>query len=199
MREGLNRNQPAYWDARFAEDGLAYGTEPNDFLASVVAQVRVGAALCLCEGEGRNATFLAHRGFRTTAVDFSTVALRKAGVLAAERGVTIDTRCADMAGFDPGVAQWDLVTMIFGQPDCKIRRVLYARIAECLRPGGAFILETKSEANAAEDSRYPDSSVLRAELAGLDFVIVRDVLRILKEGRYHDGEQRTAQILAFRR
>ena len=199
MAEAPNRNQPAYWDARFAEDGFAYGTEPNDFLASVVAQLRVGDALCLCEGEGRNATFLAQRGFRTTAVDFSPVALRKAEALAAERGVSIAIGCADLAGFDPGIAQWDLVTMIFGQPDCTIRRALYARIATCLRPGGAFVLETKAEEGTTAESRYPGSAILRAELTDLEFEIARDGLRVLKEGRYHDGEQRTAQILAFKR
>ena len=86
MKDGANRNQPAYWDARFAEEGFAYGTEPNDFLVSVADRLPVGDALCLCEGEGRNATFLAQRGFQTTAVDFSAVALRKAQMLAAQRG-----------------------------------------------------------------------------------------------------------------
>ncbi len=199
MRDGVNRNRPQYWDARFAEDGFAYGTEPNDFLVSLVQQIRVGDALCLCEGEGRNATFLTQRGFRCTAVDFSPVALRKAESLAAQRGVIIETRCADMAGFDPGIAQWDLVTMIFGQPDCTIRRALYARIATCLRPGGAFVLETKAEEGATAESRYPGSANLCAELIDLEFEIARDGLRVLKEGRYHDGEQRTAQILAFKR
>ena len=199
MAEVPNRNQPEYWDARFAEDGFAYGTAPNDFLASVVAPLCVGDALCLCEGEGRNATFLAQRGFRTTAVDFSPVALRKAEALAAERGVSIATGCADLAGFDPGNAQWDLVTMIFGQPESAIRRALYTRIATCLRPGGAFVLETKVEEGATAESRYPGSAKLCAELTDLEFEIARDGLRVLKEGRYHDGEQWTAQILAFRR
>ena len=117
MTDGANRNQPAYWDARFAEDGFAYGTEPNDFLLSVTPQLRVGHALCLCEGEGRNATYLAQRGFAATAVDFSQIALDKARALAQQRGVALQTQCADLADFDPGVAKWDLVTMIFGQPE----------------------------------------------------------------------------------
>lgn len=199
MNNGVDRNQPAYWDARFAEAGFAYGTEPNDFLVSVTAQLRVGDALCLCEGEGRNATYLAQHGFRVTAMDFSPVALRKAKSLAALRDVEIHTECADLAGFDPGIARWDLVTVIFGQPDGAIRRALYARVAACLRLGGAFVLETKAEESATTDTRYPASAVLCAELPGLDFAIARDGLRVLKEGRYHDGEQRTAQILAFKR
>jgi SAM-dependent methyltransferase len=199
MTDGVNRDQPAYWDARFAEAGFAYGTAPNDFLLSVVPQLRVGDALCLCEGEGRNATYLAQRGFRTTAVDFSAVALKKAEALAAERGVALKTQRCDLADFDPGIGAWDLVTMIFGQPEFEIRRALYARIVACLRPGGAFVLETKAEEGASAESRYPGAVLLRAELAGLEFAIARDGPRLLKEGRYHDGVQRTAQILAFKR
>ena len=199
MRDGVNRNQPEYWDARFAEAGFAYGTEPNDFLVAVSAQLRLGDALCLCEGEGRNATYLAQRGFQVTAVDFSQVALQKAEALAVQRGVAIQTQRIDLADFDPGAMRWDLVTMIFGQPENVIRRGLYARIAASLRPGGAFVLETKAEPESTADSRYPGSANLCAELPGLEFAIARDGLRLLKEGRYHDGEQRTAQILAFKR
>ena len=199
MAEGPNRNQPAYWDARFAEAGFAYGIEPNEFLVSVADRLVVGDALCLCEGEGRNATYLAQRGFQVTAVDFSQVALRKAEVLAAQRSVALHTWRIDLANFDPGVARWNLVTMIFGQPESAIRRELYARIATCLRPGGAFVLETKAEEGATAESRYPGSAILCAELTDLEFDIARDGLRVLKEGRYHDGEQRTAQILAFKR
>ena len=199
MGDAPTRNQPAYWDARFAEDGFAYGTDANDFLLSVADRLPVGDALCLCEGEGRNATFLAQRGFRVMAVDFSAVALRKAETLAAERGVVIETQCTDLTGFDTGVAKWDVVTMIFGQPESGVRRALYAHIATCLRPGGAFVLETKAEEDGTAESRYPGSALLRAELTGLEFEIARDGLRVLKEGRYHDGEQRTAQILAFKR
>lgn len=198
MRDGVDRNAPAYWDARFAEDGFAYGTEPNDFLRLVADRLPGGDALCLCEGEGRNATFLAQRGMRTTAMDFSAVALRKAEGLAAQRGLRLQILCCDLAGFDPGAGRWDVITMIFGQPDPLLRRALYARLAACLRPGGALVLETKVEEDAASDSRYPGSSVLCAELLGLDFAIARDSTRVLREGRYHDGEQRTAQILAFR-
>ena len=123
----------------------------------------------------------------------------KADALAAERGVAIQTQCADLTGFDPGVAKWDVVTVIFGQPESGVRRALYAHIATCLRPGGVFVLETKAEEGATAESRYPGSALLCAELTGLDFEIARDGLRELKEGRYHDGEQRTAQILAFKR
>jgi SAM-dependent methyltransferase len=198
MKDGANRHQPSYWDKRYAEPGYAYGTAPNDFLVAVMPQLRAGKALCLCEGEGRNATYLAQHGFTVTAIDFSPVALGKAQALALERGVSLITQCADLAGFALGVAQWDLITMIFGQPDTPIRRPLYQGIATSLRPGGAFVLETKAQEQAALDSQYPGSAQLCAELSGITFTIARDAERLLQEGRYHDGVQRTAQILAFK-
>lgn len=79
-----------------------------------------------------------------------------------------------------------------------IRRALYARIAACLRPGGAFVLETKAQDHPTPDTLYPGAAMLCAELKGLNFVIARDAQRLLQEGRYHDGVQRTAQILAFK-
>lgn len=197
MTDGANRHQSAYWDSRYTEAGYAYGTQPNDFLVSVMPQLRVGRALCLCEGEGRNATYLAQRGFSVTAVDFSPVALGNAQALAQERGVSLLTQCADLAGFEPGIAQWDLITVIFGQPATAIRRPLYQGIAASLRPGGAFVLESKAQEHAAVDSQYPGAAQLCAELAGLTFAIARDGERMLREGRYHDGMQRTAQLLGF--
>jgi SAM-dependent methyltransferase len=198
MTDGANRHQSAYWDARYAEAGYAYGTAPNDFLVAVMPQLRVGKALCLCEGEGRNATYLAQQGFVVTAVDFSHLALDKAQALAEQREVALHTQCANLADFDPGIAQWDVITMIFGQPEQPIRRALYARIAASLRSGGAFVLETKAHVQAAPDSLYPGSAQLCAELTGLSFTIARDGERLLQEGSYHDGVQRTAQVLAFK-
>ncbi|MGW8194625.1 MAG: class I SAM-dependent methyltransferase, partial [Desulforhopalus sp.] len=71
------------WDARYSEPGYAYGTEPNDFLVSSISYLPAGGTvLCLAEGEGRNSTFLAKKGFDVTAVDSSAVGLEKAEVLA---------------------------------------------------------------------------------------------------------------------
>ena len=57
------------WDERYSAPGYAYGTEPNDFLAQVAPGLQKGTALCLGEGEGRNALYLAQQGFQVTAVD----------------------------------------------------------------------------------------------------------------------------------
>ncbi len=64
-----NNHLPAYWDARYAEVGFAYGTEPNDFLMSVTPQLQVGDALCLCEGAATESRY--HDGVQRTAQIFA--------------------------------------------------------------------------------------------------------------------------------
>lgn len=191
-----------YWDARFAESGYAYGTEPNDFLREVLSrlpdQPTGGDALSLCEGEGRNAVFLARRGFRVTAVDFSGVGLAKAREFAARQGVSIETVQADLAQFELGANRWDLIVAVFAQPPAAVRRRLYAAASHALRANGRFILESKVQADAGADDRYPGVDVLGRELAPLRLEIAREGERLIAEGRYHTGSVRTAQILAVK-
>lgn len=66
------------WDERYRAAEYAYGVEVNDFLRAQAEHVQPGPVLCLAEGEGRNAVFLALRGHTVSAVDFSAEGLRKA-------------------------------------------------------------------------------------------------------------------------
>ena len=85
------------WDERYGRADHVYGTAPNDFLVEVAARLPEGPVLCLAEGEGRNAVWLAERGHDVTAVDGSSVGLAKARALADARGVEIATIHADLA------------------------------------------------------------------------------------------------------
>jgi SAM-dependent methyltransferase len=87
------------WDQRYSEPGLAYGSEPNEFLASVASQLPRGPVLTIGEGEGRNALFLASLGYDVVAVDQSDVGLAKARERAAAKGHAIETRQADLREF----------------------------------------------------------------------------------------------------
>jgi SAM-dependent methyltransferase len=192
--------QSQHWDDRFSEPGYAYGEQPNDFLVEACGHFPAGGdVLSLCEGEGRNAVYLARLGFRVTAVDFSEVGLAKARALAEKHGVAIDTIVADLADFDPGIARWDLVLSIFAQPPSPIRQRLYRQMQQALRPQGKLVLETKVDSKATGADRYPGVQILGEELAPLTLEIAREQERVLSEGRYHAGIQRTAQILAVRR
>ena len=80
-----------FWDDRYRADEYAYGREPNEFLVEHAARIPRGPILCLAEGEGRNAVFLAGLGHEVTAVDFSPEALRKTERLAREHNVKVTT------------------------------------------------------------------------------------------------------------
>lgn len=67
----------AFWDGLYGEPGCAYGEQPNDFLREQAAALPTGEALCLAEGEGRNAVHLAQLGHRVLAQDLSAVGLAR--------------------------------------------------------------------------------------------------------------------------
>jgi SAM-dependent methyltransferase len=185
-----------YWDDRFKQEGFAYGKVANDFLMACAPKLPRGKALSLAEGEGRNAVYLAQLGFEVTAVDFSEVGLQKAQSLARERGVGLTCLHADLANLDMGTRQWDLVVSIFAQPDSTVRQRLYGQLQHSLKRGGAFVLESKADPAAGAHDRYPGADILRLEIGGLRVVHALEHERVLNEGPYHQGRQRTAQILA---
>ena len=90
----------------YSDAFASYGTEPNDFVREVADRIPEGPVLCLAEGEGRDAVFLAERGHAVTAVDLSEVGMANAKKLAAERNVPLATIVADLADFDPGTEKW---------------------------------------------------------------------------------------------
>jgi 2-polyprenyl-3-methyl-5-hydroxy-6-metoxy-1,4-benzoquinol methylase len=75
------------WDERYGGGELVWTSTANEFLVSEVADLPAGRAVDLACGEGRNAVWLAERGWKVTGVDFSPVGLAKAQRLAEARQV----------------------------------------------------------------------------------------------------------------
>jgi len=193
------------WNQRYSEPGFAYGTEPNDFLAANAKPhlPPKGEVLCLAEGEGRNAVFLARLGFRVTGVDSSAVGLEKARKLAEQHSVGIETVAADLAEFDLGVERWDGIVSIWCHTPAILRVRLHRAVVAALRPGGVLLLESYTPKQLAYKTGGPPTAELmmtlaavRAELAGLDFLDAEEKLREVHEGRYHDGMSAVLQVIA---
>lgn len=113
------------WDKRYDTTEYIYGPDPNEFLNEVVNQVPKGRTLCIAEGEGRNAVFLAGHGHEVVAVDSSAIGLEKARKLASERGVEIETLVEDLANFDIEADSWDAIVSIFAHVPADIRKPLH--------------------------------------------------------------------------
>lgn len=192
------------WDERYADEFASYGTEPNDFLRKVAARIPDGPVLCLAEGEGRNAVFLAERGHAVTAVDQSEVGLRNAHRLAAQRGVELTTVALDLADYDPGESQWAGIVSIWCHLPVAIRRPLHQRCVRALRPGGTLILEayTPQQLQSPGTGGPPstdllmESEDLRREFSGLVFERCSESERDVHEGKFHRGWSCVVQVLA---
>jgi SAM-dependent methyltransferase len=197
---------PPIWDERYAGERYFYGTAPNDFLVERERLIaRGGAVLCLGEGEGRNAAFLASRGHRVVALDQSSVGLGKAQRLAEERGLSIATRVADLAEYRIEPGQWDAIVSIWCHLPSALRARVHAETVHGLRPGGVLLLESYTPAQLqfrtggpSDPDLMPTLAQLREELAGLEFVHAVECEREVAEGDGHRGRSAVVQIAARR-
>lgn len=185
-------------------DGFAFGDEPNEFLHSQEAllQTRPGRALCLAEGEGRNAVWLARLGYSVTAVDLSVVGLTKATVLAQRAGVQITTVHADLAEYGLGEQRWDLIVSIWCHLPPQLRAAVHRSVVAALKPGGLLVLTAYTPGQPARGTGGPANpelcmslSALRAELDGLELLQAEEVVREVHEGRYHNGRSEVVQVV----
>lgn len=192
------------WNERYSETGFAYGSEPNDFLRENAGKLPPGKILCLAEGEGRNAVFLAKKGFDVTAVDLSEVGLEKAKNLAEEANVKIRTVCADLADFDIEENYWDAIVSIWAHVPIPVRRALHRKAVAGLKTNGAFLLEAYTPKQVQFGTGGPNVDLtmsldaLLEELNGMNFEIAREMERDVREGKYHTGQSAVVQILAYK-
>lgn len=192
------------WDIQYAQEGYAYGSEPNDFVREEAHRIPGGGrVLCLAEGEGRNAVHLASLGHRVVAVDQSRVGLEKARRLAAERGVTVDTVTMDLAELAMEPGGWDAIVSVWCHLPPGLRREVHGRVVRGLRPGGVLILEAYTPrqldygtGGPPDPARLMTLKGLRDELAGLEFEVGREGEREIHEGRLHNGPSHTVQVVA---
>jgi SAM-dependent methyltransferase len=192
------------WDTRYAGDGFYYGTEPNDFLKSNAKLISPGGeVLCLAEGEGRNAVFLAGLGFKVTAVDGSAVGLSKMEELARTKNVSVTQVVSDLDGYRIEPESWDGIVSIWCHLPVGLRKRLHRAVVNGLRPGGVVILESYhprqlefKTGGPPDASRMMMLNDLREEFSGLDFVVAQEIEREIHEGKGHFGQSAVVQVIA---
>ena len=149
------------WDARYAERELVWSVEPNRFVAAFAEPLAPGRVLDVACGEGRNAIWLAERGWTVTAADYSGVAIDKGRQLAAGRADGIDWRVADATTDDLGPGPYDLVVFCYLQLPADEFSVALARAAALVAPGGTVFVVGHARRNLTEGVGGPqDPSVL---------------------------------------
>ncbi|MGA7270866.1 MAG: class I SAM-dependent methyltransferase [Acidimicrobiia bacterium] len=135
------------WDDRYREKPLLWSRGPNQFVESELADLEPGTALDLACGEGRNAVWLAARGWEVTGVDFSAVALDRARRRASEEGVEVDWVETDVQTWEPG-RTLDLVLIAYLHLTTEVRAGLVKRAVDWLAPGGYLFIVAHDQATA---------------------------------------------------
>jgi 2-polyprenyl-3-methyl-5-hydroxy-6-metoxy-1,4-benzoquinol methylase len=194
------------WDERYGEPGYAYGTIPNDFLVSSTAYLPEGGSiLCLAEGEGRNSSFLAGKGFAVTAVDSSAVGMQKTKLLARENDLAVTTCVADLEDFAFQPESYDGIVSIFCHLPPPLRKKVHTSVVSSLKKGGAFILEAYTPRQLQHKTGGPqvkellmELDELRAEMSGLRIIHGVEMEREIYEGRLHTGRGSVVQLIAVK-
>ena len=200
------QNNAKPWDDRYSSKEFYYGIEPNDFLKEQASKISIkGNVLCLAEGEGRNAVYLAKLGFEVTAVDQSSEGLKKLSALAKLNQVNVKTVVADLADFKILENQWDAIVSIWCHVPPELRRTLHSNVVHGLKNRGVFILESYHPKQLEFKTGGPPSaelmmtkSSLESELKGLHFECLHELNRDIQEGKGHSGMSAVAQVLAIK-
>jgi SAM-dependent methyltransferase len=189
------------WDRRYAGRELIWTAEPNRFLVAETEGLAPGRAIDLACGEGRNAVWLAERGWQTVGVDFAEVGLQKAHELADARGVSVEWVAADLLDYSPEPRAFDLVLMFYLQVTRAERQPVVRAAAEAVAPGGTFLLVAHDSSNLQQGHGGPQNPAVLytaldvvADLDGAGLQIER-AERVKRPVRTPDGQRVALDVL----
>ncbi|WP_041958517.1 class I SAM-dependent methyltransferase [Sulfurospirillum arsenophilum] len=194
----------AFWNEKFQTKNFIYGEAPNNFIKdNTELLLTAKKVLCLAEGEGRNAIYLADKGLEVEALDISDVALQKLRRRAKERYVFIKTRHTLFEYWEPEQL-YDAVICTYLHLPKQNQKMLFKKALEALNPNGYFIAELFSESQIHFSSGGPKNSALLYDLNDiLDIVkllpckihkLAQEVV-VLNEGDKHVGRASVIRII----
>lgn len=188
------------WDERYAATELVWSQGPNRFVADEVASLAPGRVLDLAGGEGRNAIWLAERGWDVELVEFSRVALDKAARRAEKADVTLRLTHADLLD-GPLLNPADLVLQIYLQLPREASRQATQAAAAALTPGGTLLVVAHAKRNVTDGvGGPPDPEVCRDvaevvdDLTGTGVEVIR-ASEVLRPVETEDGPRDAIDLL----
>jgi SAM-dependent methyltransferase len=148
-----------HWDERHAS-GDFEGRGPNPALQLAVTPLAPGTALELACGSGTNAVWLASRGWKTTATDWSPVGLANGLASAQKAGVQVEWQERDLFEWKPPARSFDLVVIVYLHMPPAERDPIYAAAAAAVAPGGRFVLVGHDRQQGIEGQGGPPPELL---------------------------------------
>ncbi len=194
----------AFWNAKFQTKNLIYGEAPNNFIKeNSELLLNAKTVMCLAEGEGRNAIYLADKGLKVEALDVSDIALQKLRRRAKESYVFIKTRHTLLEYWQPDTL-YDAVVCTYLHLPKSHQKILFEKALMALSPNGYFIAELFSESQIHFSSGGPKNIALLYDLNDiLDTLktlpckilkLAQEVI-VLNEGDKHVGRASVIRII----
>jgi 2-polyprenyl-3-methyl-5-hydroxy-6-metoxy-1,4-benzoquinol methylase len=198
-------NPAQTWDARFSTEDYIFGTAPNVWLTQHRDRLIPGSrVLAVADGEGRNSVWLAQQGMQVDAFDISPVGIGKANQLAQQANVQINYQVCGVENFDWKVGEYDAVVAIFIQfADPELRRRLFERMTDSLKPGGLLLLQGYTPKQLDYKTGGPPlvehlytEALLRDAFQSMDILELSSYEAVLREGTQHSGQSALIGLLA---
>lgn len=153
------RTRPDGWRVMFnniySSQTPGFNTNPNALLVSAVEGRTPGRALDVGMGQGRNAVFLAIKGWDVTGFDVSDEGLRIAQRNAERAGVKLNAVLQSDEQFDFGTARWDLVVITY-EPVPLTTASYVKKLSDSLRNGGLVVIESFASDSGSFNRRLVD-------------------------------------------
>lgn len=157
----------------YSENERQFGAEPEQIVKDILKYRTEGTALELGAGQGRNALFLAEKGFTVTATDFSEVGIEAIRKSAAEKNLNVTVELADLRTFE-AAGNFDVVACTFVlhhlSPEEAVRSINMMR--EHTEPGGLNAITSFTK----------EGDFYRDDLEKKGFYLDKDELRGLYNG-----------------
>lgn len=192
-----------FWNDKFKNETYFYGTEPNEFLKNFAHLFKKDSnLLSLGDGEGRNAVFLAKKGFNTTSSDASSMGLEKLKKFALKENVSVTARHEDVVTGDWENFEWDGIINIFCHLQKEQRFIVYEKIKKSLKVGGIFLTEMFSveqlifkSGGPADINMLLDIQEFKDSFSDFKIIYADTELVELDEGR-HSGKASVVRFIA---
>jgi SAM-dependent methyltransferase len=173
---GMLRTRQDGWQVIFnnvySNAKAEFSQRPSALLVAAVEGRTPGNALDAGMGQGRNAVFLALKGWQVTGFDVSDTGLAIARRNAEKAGVQLTTVHQNEKQFDYGESRWDL--MAFTYVPFPVENQDYVRrLQRALRPGGLIVIESFASSTGSAGRRPVDIDPAALRQAFGEFQIVR--------------------------
>ena len=169
-----------YWNKKYDTDELVYTDKVNMFVEEYCSPMTAGTAIDLAGGEGRNAVWLAQRGWQVEDIDFSHFALAKFLKLAEARGVAdkVSTVESSALDFDSNLAPVDLGLIGYLQIPKADLSIAIKRLIGNIKPGGTLLGVWHCRENLVEGFGGPQDPAVLPNVEDLTEILAGEPVEI---------------------